>query len=84
MRLNFLHSINTPDFFTREFPWLPPISPNPDPSSCRHQTLDAVSSSRLMTQLPIYRNTAEYGNLLQTQHYPRARALRPVKTEQEC
>ena len=42
-----------------------------------------TSTLRLMVQLPIHRNTAKYGRLMQTQSHPRARACRLLGTEQE-
>lgn len=54
------------------------LQPLPPPAtSPRNQTLDAVLSprlvSRLMIQLPIYRNIKEHGSLMQTQIYPRTK-----------
>lgn len=65
------------------------LQPLPPPAtlSPRNQTLDAVLSphlvSRLMIQLPIYRNIKERGSLMQTQIYPRTKALRPMRAEED-
>ena len=61
--------------------------PPPATLSSRNQTLDPVLSphlvSRLMIQLPIYRNIKEHGSLRQTQIYPRTKALKPMKAEED-
>lgn len=37
-----------------------------------------------MIQLPIYRNIKTHGSLMQTQIYPRTKALIPMKAEEDC